>query len=126
MKNIFDNIGFLKNKQLGCIEVSLRDDNSCIYHLVLLKQEKNKINLEKVVCSIESFEELYSNLSRNIPLVIVFTGKGIIFRDITSTDNENDVDILRKILPNAKFEDFYVEKTETESDEIGISIIRKK
>lgn len=126
MKYIIDKIDILKNKQLGCIEVNLMEDNACIYHLVVLKQEKNKINFEKVICNIDSFEVLSSHLSRNLPLAVVLTGKGIIFRNIESANDENNIDILRKILPNAVPADFYIERTESGNNETSVSIIRKE
>ncbi len=126
MKQIIDKIGGFKNKQLGCIEVNLLENNTYIFHLIVLKQEKNKIISDKVIWNIDSLEVLFTYLPSSLPITLVFTGKGIIFRSIDASDTENNNDILRKVLPNATPADFYIERSEPENNESLVSIIRRE
>src|SRR5690606_27373475 len=55
---------------------------------------------------------LTSRIAGNVPVVLSFSGKGIIHRMLPA--NNVGSDGLKTILPNAKAEDFYVQQTEWE------------
>lgn len=124
--SLVEKISGLKGKEICCLEVNILEDNSYRFNLSILKKEKNRLNIEKTETQLDSFELLKSKIKRKLPIVIVITGKGIIFRKAAITPGVNNIEILRKLLPNAVPGDFYTCKSEIYNGQAFISVIRSE
>lgn len=95
-----------------------------VMQLVLLKRKGNAIEVLRREGDIPSTEKLLSFLPKEVPLVLTLNGKGIIHRFVPATDIKEDTDLLRWLLPNAKKQDFYLQRCSQQTMEI-LSVIRR-
>lgn len=123
-------LGKLDNKILALskiagVEVQLLPEGKVLYHLVVLEKNKNVIGAVAKVAGIRDIAELKKNIPANTPVVILLNGRGIINRRITDTSLESDSQVLSSLLPNAKQEDFYLQKF-LSGKYLFASVIRKE
>ncbi|MEO5644584.1 MAG: hypothetical protein ABIQ40_08595 [Bacteroidia bacterium] len=95
------------------------------FHIVVLKRKGKTLVIEKQISSIKNSEELSEHLTKEIPLNIVFTGKGILHRRIAADPLSDQKTFLSKVLPNATLKDFYLQAVPAAQDEQFISVLRK-
>ncbi len=95
------------------------------FHLVVLKRKGQQMAVEKTATNIESIEQLPALLSKEIPLAIAVTGKGLLHRRVAVDPSSDLRTLLAKALPNATLKDFYVQHVPAAQDEQFISVMRK-
>jgi hypothetical protein len=106
-------------------EVILLPDNKYRVVLTLLSLEKNAVVVEKKEQLEEGSIEIIKNILKgDIPLSIVFTGRGILHKKISDSGTDNN-SLIQSVLPNAKAQDFYIQTIVSEKSSL-ISIIRKE
>jgi Tfp pilus assembly protein PilN len=114
---------FYKDKQSVGIEIIFQPDNTKVYNLILLKQEKGILFIESKE-QITSLEDLKASIPTNVPVSLVLTGKGILHKTISINEKDTEITLLQKVLPNAQVDDFFIQKIAF-NDELIISLIRK-
>lgn len=106
------------------LEVQFRAEGM-ILHLVVLRKKGKQLVIEKVVPCLEKYELLSDHLSKNIPLAVAFTGKGILHRRVAGDPAGDPKLFLSKVLPNASVKDFYYQVFPAAQDEQLVSVLRK-
>lgn len=123
MSNFFKDI--YKDKQSIGIEIIFQPDSSKIYNLILLKQDKGVLFIEKSKEQITSVDDLKTFLPKNVPISVVLTGKGILHKTISFQEKDTEITLMHKVLPNAQIDDFLLQQIVVNNDVI-ISLIRKE
>jgi hypothetical protein len=114
-----------KNISAG-IECFIDSNGKKSFKVVLLQQKKKIVNILSKSDDIEDLKKLFSIVNGNIPISLVVSGKGIIYKKIAFEKSISWQAILDKSLPNADVNDFYIQTAETTETEVCyISIIRK-
>jgi hypothetical protein len=96
-----------------------------LLHLVVLKKKGKQLVIEKAVTSLDKIELLSAHLTKDIPLALAFTGKGILHRRIAGDPAGDPKLFLSKVLPNASLKDFYMQRIPAACDEQFVSVLRK-
>lgn len=99
----------LKNRMLqprlvAGVTVSLGGEHTA-YHLLLLKRDKEEINLQENHLAISSLDELKKLIPAGIPIHLSIHGRGVLHRQ-TSDVSLNGVEV---VLPNADPDQFYTQ-----------------
>jgi Tfp pilus assembly protein PilN len=94
-------------------------------HLVVLRKKGKQVVLEKAVNDITGIEKLSEHLSKDIPLAVAFTGKGVLHRRIAADPASDLKTLLAKALPNASLKEFYLQTVAAVQDEQFVSLLRK-
>ena len=118
----FENI--ISGKSAAGVEILILADGSYEINLVILKKEKNTLTTEKQYQGILHIEELAELIDKKTPIVLLFGGKGVVHKKITVNENDTDVSLLHKVLPNANITDFNIQRTDINPTQAFISIIR--
>jgi Tfp pilus assembly protein PilN len=118
------NKNMLKSKAASGLEVIILPDGSYQLHLVILRKQKSTLLTETQRESLSSFAEVQQLLDSKIPLNLIINGKGIVHRKINSSENDSPAVLLNKLLPNAHVEDFVIQKTVVNANEVFVSVIR--
>ncbi|QEL00398.1 hypothetical protein FKG96_06105 [Olivibacter sp. LS-1] len=108
---------------LAAVEATFAE-KGLLMQLVLLKRKGNAIEVLRREGDIPTVEKLLSILPKGVPIALSLNGKGIIHRFVRSVDLKDDMDLLRLILPNAKKQDFYLQKNSQSVMEV-LSVIRR-
>lgn len=87
--------------QLACVTVHLSGDKM-LMHYIIIKKSKGEISFGKMNKRITSVKELAKEMTTKNPVVIHFSGKGILNRKIKREENYR-----HSILLNAQLDDFY-------------------
>lgn len=87
--------------QLACVTVHLSGDK-LLMHYIIIKKSKGEISFGKMNKRITSVQELAKEMTTKIPVLIHFSGKGILNRKIKREENYR-----HSILLNAQLDDFY-------------------
>lgn len=93
-------------------------ENDTIFHLLRLKKRKSEITILKQE-SIIGIDEIFEKLQKNIPVILVFTGKKIISKILSPEAN-----YMGKILFNKDPENYYILEY-NKSNHTLVSVIRK-
>ncbi|MGD1848243.1 MAG: hypothetical protein ACFB10_22855 [Salibacteraceae bacterium] len=94
-------------KQVAGIEAVKTPDGWRLGYCLLRKSGKG-IQLEKSQGGFHDLESLLAELDKNIPLRLVLNGSGILHRPLESTSENDPGTLLRKVLPDANAEEFWV------------------
>jgi hypothetical protein len=112
------------NKAAG-IEITLLPDNRYRLLLVVLAIDKKSVIIErKERIEDGNIEILKTILDKDIPVSIVLNGRGILHKKISEAGSDTN-NLLQSVLPNAKPQDFYIQKIIAEKSCL-ISIVRKE
>ncbi|MFL5731302.1 MAG: hypothetical protein ACJ75J_17570 [Cytophagaceae bacterium] len=79
--------------------------------LVRLSVKRSIIHVDSKI-QFNSLDELVASIDKNIPLSLVFTGKGILTKKVYLENNQDMTSLLSQVFPNAKPADFYIQKKE--------------
>ncbi|HET6243895.1 MAG: hypothetical protein H0V01_04415 [Bacteroidetes bacterium] len=115
----------LKSKNIAGVEAVFLPEGGLHFNVTILKKSKSGLNVHAALTQIIGIEELIKVVDMNFPIHIVISGKGIIHKKVVLKDGEDENKLLDKILPNAKINDFYVQRTELSGDTVFASIARK-
>jgi hypothetical protein len=112
-------------KKAAGVEITLLPNNRYRLSLVVLSVDKKAIVIEKKE-QIESgnIEVLKTVLDKDISLYLVLNGRGILHKKISESGSDTN-NLIQSVLPNAKPQDFYIQKIISEKSCL-ISIIRKE
>jgi Tfp pilus assembly protein PilN len=113
---------FVGNHFAG-IEVELRGD-SHIFHVILLQRIGNKLLVQKRFDEFASIDEFPEKIVKAIPVAVVVTGKGVLYRQIQTDEAASSETLLRKILPNVNVNDFFISSVKNGSEHY-VSLTRK-
>lgn len=122
MYKYLENISFLKSKKITGVEIYIPDNGSYNINIVTLKKVKNSLNVEKKAGPLTQIDLIKNNVDISVPVVLSIGGKGIIFKSIENTGNNN---LLSGVFPNAAPDLFYVQKYYTENEKAILSVARK-
>lgn len=112
-------------KRIAGTELILSGTGYEIY-LTILKKDKSSIITESSKEGITSVEQLATHLPEKIAVYLSINGKGIIHKKLSPDPNDNDKNYLQAIFPNANPGDFYIQKTNTDDEQVFVSVIRKQ
>ena len=100
------------------------DDDTFHINALRLTKSQDKIEISGSWTDLPSTESLFKILNSKSPVWLSVSGKGILTRKVPYSEGEN---LLGKILPNARQEDFLIQTAETGiANEIFVSIARKE
>jgi hypothetical protein len=116
----------IKSKSVAGIEIILLPAGGFEINAVVLKKKKTSLFPEKKIEGLESIEELAKIISPKLPMVIVLNGKGIIHKKVVISENDTDVSLLNKVLPNAGKGDFCIDQNLVDEVNCFVSVIRSE
>ncbi len=119
MNWIKENIRF---NELACIEAKLQGE-VCTFNFVQLKKKASKIVVELEEIGL-SLSELEAFANKKIPTVLTINGQEVLHRQLKG-EAETEEEMVQKILPGAKREQFYLQKYLGENQKVWLSLIRK-
>ncbi|MBI3133505.1 MAG: hypothetical protein HYZ14_02410 [Bacteroidetes bacterium] len=96
--------------QLVCVTVQLNGDKT-LFHYIMMKKTRGEITFGKMNKRIGSVEELVKEVSFRHPVLLHFTGKGILNRKIRREENYRHAILLNAQLDDFYFTDYLEEKT---------------
>ncbi|MDQ3191762.1 MAG: hypothetical protein M3Q58_09220 [Bacteroidota bacterium] len=120
------NSSVLKSKNIAGVEIVFLSEGGLHFNLVILKKAKSGIDVQNVYIGIKNIEELQNKLDLRLPINIVINGKGVIHKKVILNKGENENKLIEKVFPNAKINDFYLQKTELSGNTVFASLVRKK
>lgn len=126
MDKLLRNIKFLNDSEIAGVEVIIKNDNSKEFNLIILKKHKLNLSIEKTHNSILSTEELIKYLPSKIAVCIILNGKGILVKKVEAVNDEDEISILNKLLPNAILNDFYIQRSDVRDNQQFVAVARKE
>ena len=114
----------LRSKSAAGIEVVFKDNKAYTLHSTTLKMVKEDLEIVASETNIEAIADL--SLDSMIPVNLVFNGKGIVHKLVEGEPETEDLILLQQVLPNAKMDDFYVDKVPATDGRYMVSILRKE
>jgi len=108
--------------QLVGVELLLDEGEALTANLAVVKRAGTKVHFVNGEYRLTSLESLSEHIPHGTPVALTIGGKGIIHRALAGA---HDGDALKQVLPNAKVDDFYIQKVETEGNTF-LSVARKK
>lgn len=91
------------------VEVVFGPDGGYSFNLAILAKSKKLISAEKCLTDIKTFDLLKEQISNDLPVSLNFSGKGVMVRKVESAKEVKDEDLLARVLPNAKPEEFFLD-----------------
>jgi hypothetical protein len=114
-----------ENKSLLGLDCLLSSEGDPVYSAIWLKKTASKIISEKAVEGIASLEAIPGMMKDKPPVILVLNGKGIIHKQISWNESDDERTILGKILPNASLTDFYLQKSASFNGRMLVSAARR-
>lgn len=115
---------YLRLNTVVGVSIKVNSDNSTTIQACKIRTSKNILDFEKKVTDLVSLDELKENFPTKDFLSVNITGKGVLQKQIDKVDAISP-DNFELILPNAVFDDFYIQNFISGNTSF-ISIIRKK
>jgi Tfp pilus assembly protein PilN len=109
----------LKSAKVLCVELDVTQ-NGNLFNVSELTIGSKGIGLKKSVNELKSVEEIWKHFKKSRPVLLTITGKPIILRKVTGSNEE----IINQIVPGARERDFYFQTVDFESYSIS-SVARK-
>lgn len=123
MNNPFSTI--LKSTRAAGVEVIFLPEKGIQLNIVLIKVNRGNLSIEKTLTGLDDIAVLKEHLPLDIPICLVFNGKGIIHKNVEITERDEDKTLVRKVIPNANIKDFYLQAQARIGGHGFVSIIRK-
>jgi len=111
------NINPFKEKRFAVIGIVSGDVP--IYDILILENKSDKLSINDSF-SVKSFDEIKDRVDISIPILLNFSGKGIISKKVSAKNN-----YLKEVLFNASPDDFYIYELHQDGYEF-VSIARKE
>lgn len=102
------------------VEVVVKSDNEFVFNVVTIERKNESILVINKINNATEIQKVIEALDKKSPVVMVVNGKGIIHRKLQA-NNRQGASLISAVLPNAKEDDFYIQKF----SEDFVSIIRK-
>lgn len=111
----------LKGARAAGVEVILQG-GALEMSYVLLAKKRSKLEISSSG-QVRALGEL--KLPAGTPVGISISGKGIIHKKVTYTEDLSTIALLQKALPNARLDEFYVQHTSPVNDHVIVSVARR-
>jgi len=102
------------------VEVYFTSDD--LYILKIVKEFKQGVNIKYESYTFNSVESLINVISINTPIILLFNGKGIVYK---KTPSNIKVESLKDVLPGISPNDYYFEQLESNNGQL-FSVARKE
>lgn len=112
-----------RKKAVG-MEITIRPNGGFQYQAIILERKKEGIEIKDTI-ETDNLLSLKDTLDKNLPLVLLLNGKGIIGREINNSQL-NDQEIIKTLLPGANINDFYISKRNLSNGGAWATIVRKE
>jgi Tfp pilus assembly protein PilN len=113
-----------KRRSVVSIEVTILPGDQFAYSGVQLSIKKGLCVMEHTLPHAKEVGEVLAVFNNDIPVSLSLSGRGILHKKLTNPSGDDQKD-LENILPNAKREDFYIQKFPIQQDVI-FSLVRKQ
>ncbi|MGK6353195.1 hypothetical protein [Parapedobacter sp. DT-150] len=111
--------------QLAGVELLLADGELFVANVVMVKRSGTKVTFVSGEYGLTDFRAITKHIPQGIPVVLTVGGRGVIHRALDNGHHQNDLDGLKQVLPNAKVDDFYVQRAELGGCTM-VSVARRK
>lgn len=111
------NINFLQERKYAIIGIII--DDTPVYDVLIVHKDGANLSISSSFCT-EKFDTVKNKLGSDIPILLNFSGKGIINKKVLSEGN-----YLKEVLFNASVEDFYIYEVH-QGKNVFLSIARKE
>lgn len=105
------------------ISILLKPDGSIRISTCELKLQGQQLDIVRKISSLSSLQELKATLLQSLPIALNLSGKGILIKQTGKLNNISATN-FSTLLPNANFEDFYVQHFSSGGQSF-VSLIRK-
>ncbi|MEM9023003.1 MAG: hypothetical protein AAGB22_04640 [Bacteroidota bacterium] len=100
---------WLKASAISGVEAVLGTGDQVHYRFVVVKRNKQSLDITRKGEEYASFEALAEALPKGPPVVLTLNGKGIIHRQLPEHETP-DAQVVHQTLPNARIQDFYLQR----------------
>ncbi|MDB5018763.1 MAG: hypothetical protein JWQ84_3595, partial [Mucilaginibacter sp.] len=114
---------YFRINEVAGVHIGLNQDGTIMIHSCKVTANGNQLTIDKKVPGIDSLEHLKKHYDPKTPIALVLSGKGILHRQTEKTEEINPGNFT-KILPNATFDDFYIQNF-ISGDQSFVSVILK-
>ena len=121
LKKVFQNI--TRPNTVAGIEVLIKDAGKYEYNVVVLKKNKNQVQLLQSEQKVNDLEKVKETI-KNIPVCLAISGRGILHKKVKNIPDNLSIH-LQQVLPNAKPEAFFMQVQDFETKQSYTSVIRK-
>jgi Tfp pilus assembly protein PilN len=121
LKNIISNT---KKNSIG-IEVNILAPEKYSFRMIKIEKQADEINIVHTEQDFSSLSRIKEHIKFDTKVSLSIQGKGILNKIIDSSIENQGKSILSQVLPNAKTDDFYIQKTRFGENKILISVVRK-
>lgn len=112
-------ISRFKNNKIQVLNVNFQEHSTIVYSCIVFKKENNQLLVNKKQY-FNNFQELTDKLNKKIPLVVHYSGKGILHKKITQKEV-----VKSNLIFNQNINDFYFYELNVGSN-VFVSFIRKQ
>lgn len=110
------------NQAVG-VDIQIRQDGTLLIHACRISATGDQLDIVQKVSDLNGVDELKKHFATKTRIAINLNGKGILHRQLERTAEINAVN-FGKLLPNADFNDFYIQHF-VSGDQSFVSVIRK-
>ena len=111
-------------KSIYGLNIELLSDGSRRYSVVGIRKRKNEVEIVQNKDNVD-WETVTNSINNNSKLVVNISGKGILHKRLAIDSEISHKDLLHLLMPNAKNDDFYLQKVMNEKTDSWVSIARK-
>ncbi|MFC3197339.1 hypothetical protein ACFOET_06920 [Parapedobacter deserti] len=110
--------------QLAGVEVLLGEGGSFSANVALVRRAGRKVYFVRGEYGLTSYRAIKEHVPQGMPVMFVIGGKGVIHRAVAGGSEETGAELLKRILPNAKPDDFYMQMVDLD-DITMVSVVRR-
>ncbi|TWI98627.1 hypothetical protein JN11_02815 [Mucilaginibacter frigoritolerans] len=114
---------YYRINQAAGVDITIQKDGGLLIHACGISANGNQMDIVQKVPDLNNIEALKKHIPAKTPIALNLNGKGILHRQIERTD-DIDASNFTKILPNADFNDFYIQHS-ISGERSFVSLIRK-
>jgi Tfp pilus assembly protein PilN len=115
---------YFRINEVSGVNLTIASDASLCINVCVVKANANQVEIKKKAIGLGSLKQLKEALPAKIPVALNLAGKGTLVKKIQGAE-EIDANNFAKILPNANYEDFYLQQF-TSGAQSYIALIRKE
>jgi hypothetical protein len=116
---------FISPSKVQVVEIFIGENGGQSFELTVYEKKKNSVEIKEQREKFEGEQEFISKLKdKSVPIILCVDGKGILIKKI-SGEAEDANNLVGRIIPNAKPEDFYIEQIFTGNENSIVSIVRR-
>lgn len=113
----------LRSNSAAGVELRFRDNAAFTLNAAILKTGGEELEILETKIGIGDIGEL--GIESLVPVNLVLNGKGIVHKLVDASEDKDDRALLQEVLPNARLEDFYLDKVVAAGGKYMVSILRK-